>query len=414
MPPSDANNPQLDLKFVRSCFPAFEDPIGAKTAFLENASGSYMVGHVLDKLMGYNTVRVQPYGDSDILNRAGEQMDAGKHSMADMLGVPLKNVYFGPSTTQNINTLALGCTNLMVPQSEIIVTRTEHEANIGAWERLCQRTDTRLRFWEMEPGTTELDLNRLDDMLTPSVKVVCVTHSSNILGTINPIRNISDLCKDNGSRLVVDGVSYAPHDWPRLKELKADAYCFSTYKTYGTHLGIMYVATDFVKELTPQCHYFLTDSQDKLMDAAGPDHAAIAGLAGLGEYVTDSYAHHFGNSDLNLNQKTEKIYGLMNAQENRLCQKLLNGISDLPLRIVGRDTMEGREANLALLSEKYTPQQLSKALADRDIAANPGDFYANRLLEALDIETGILRVSLSHYNGDDDIDRIIEAFTELH
>ena len=405
----------LDVDFVRNCFPSFTHPIGAKTAFLENASGSYMVGHVLDKLMQYSSLRVQPYGFSQILNDAGEQMDAGRNTMAEMLGMPSDNIYLGPSTTQNINTLAWSAASIVKSDSEIIVSRQEHEANVGAWERLCQRTGAHLKIWEIEEST-DLSLDRLGSMLNPNVRILCVTHSSNILGTINPIEEIGKMCRDNGTRLVVDGVSFAPHDWPDLPNIYVDAYCFSTYKTYATHLGVMYVATDFINELDPQCHYFLTDQQQKRLDSAGPDHASIAALAGLGDYIQESYAHHFDASDESLHAKTLRVYKLMNEHELSLCQILLDGIRELPIKIVGRNTLEGREANLSLLSEKYSSEQLSKALAKRDIAASYGHFYAARLLRKLgiDLDTGILRISLSHYNSEDDILRLLAELRQLH
>ena len=406
----------LDLEFVRSCFPVFKEDLGSRTAFLENASGSYMVGHALERLMAYSASRVQPYGYSSILSRAGDQMDAGKQAMADTLGVDLDNLYFGPSTTQNINTLAVAAAALMEPGSEIIVSQQEHEANVGAWDRLCQRTDASFKTWEVDPDTTDLSLERLEELLNPKVRLLCITHSSNILGTINPIAEIKNLCRKYGTRIIVDGVSFAPHNWPDLPQLGVDAYCFSTYKTFATHIGIMYVATDFVKELDPQCHYFLTDRQSKILDSAGPDHASIAALAGLGDYLSASHTHHFGSSDLSLYEKTKQIYELMHAHEQRLCQKILDGIQGLPIRIIGRSTMQGREANLALLSEAFDSRQLSEMLATKDIAANYGNFYAPRLLDALDIDltTGILRISLSHYNSDEDIERLLVALKELH
>ncbi|MEM7283111.1 MAG: aminotransferase class V-fold PLP-dependent enzyme [Pseudomonadota bacterium] len=407
---------KLDLNYVRSCFPAFQEEVGARTAFLENASGSYMVSHAINRLMAYSTVRVQPYGFNDILARAGEQMDAGKNGMAGMLGVPSDNVYFGPSTTQNINTLAIAAAKLMTPGSEIIVSEQEHEANAGAWERLCQRTGGKLTIWPINPATTELDLDQLKKLLNPKVRIVCVTHSSNVLGTINPIADIKALCSKQGARLVVDGVSYAPHNWPDLPNLNVDAYCFSAYKTFATHVGVMYVSSDFVGELDPQCHYFLTERQSKLMDAAGPDHASIAALAGLSDYMGESYLHHFGEDSMDLHNKTKRVYELMHTHEQNLCQLLLDGLQSLPLHVVGRSSMEGREANLAILSDTHSSDELSRMLAERGVAANYGNFYATRLMDALDInlQSGILRLSLSHYNSENDIERVVAALKDIH
>ena len=107
-------------------------------------------------------------------------------------------------------------------------------------------------MWQINPQTAELDLADFEALLTPATAIVCMTHSSNIVGTINPVSKVISLCANNETRVAVDGVSYAPHMWPDLPGLKPDAYCFSTYKTYGTHMGVMYTSKDFRAQLTPQ------------------------------------------------------------------------------------------------------------------------------------------------------------------
>ena len=408
----------LDVDFIRSCFPTFNQPLAAKTAFFENAGGSYVAGAVIDQLTHfYIHNKVQPYGASEILNTAGEQMDAGRQTMADLLGIDSSDLTLGASTTQNFNTLAYACEGFVTAESEVIVTDQDHEANIGAWERLCERTGATLKVWQINPQTAELDLTDFEALLSPATAIVCMTHSSNIVGTINPVSKVISLCANNETRVAVDGVSYAPHMWPDLPGLKPDAYCFSTYKTYGTHMGVMYTSKDFRDQLTPQCHYFNRGYAHKLLDGAGPDHASIAALAGLGSYFSDTHQHHFGQSDLSLYEKTLQISSLMHAHETQLCKQLLDGVSQLPLRIIGRNHVQGREANIALTSDKISSAAMSQHLAKKDIAAGNGDFYATRLLGKAgikDVDDGVLRISFSHYNTADEVDRVIDALKECH
>ncbi len=408
----------LDTDFVRASFPTFAEPLAAKTAFFENAGGSYVAGAVLDKLMHFYRVnKVQPYGECEILKTAGTQMDAGRQTMADLLGVPVGNLTLGASTTQNFNTLAFACASLVSSGSEVIVTDQDHEANIGAWERLCQRQGATLKTWSINPETCELELDDFEKLLSPKTAVVCMTHSSNIVGTINPVEEVIKKARAVGSKVIIDGVSFAPHQWPDIPTLQPDAYAFSSYKTYATHLGVMYVADNLLKAIDPQCHYFNHGYPQKLLDSAGPDHAAIAALDGLGDYFTKSYAHHFDTDNLSLYQKTQKVSGLMHAHESELCSQLLEGINDLPIRIYGRNTVDGREANVALTSTKKTSAALSKALAEKDIAAGHGHFYALRLLQKAgvkDTDDGVLRISFSHYNNTDDVDRVISVLRSMH
>ncbi len=400
----------LDVDFVRSCFPAFKEELPRRTAFFENAGGSYVAGPVLERYFHFYTAnKVQPYGASEICRVAGEQMDAGRQAMADLLGVDPGSVTIGPSTTQNINTLAQAAASRIGPGDAIIVTGQDHEANIGAWERLCRRNGAELRTWPVNAGG-ELELAALESLVDDRVRILCMTHSSNIVGTINPLEEVIRRVRPLGARVVVDGVSFAPHSWPDIPLLKPDAYCFSTYKTYAPHLGIMYVAPEFAAELDPQCHYFNVQYPEKRFDAAGPDHASIAALAGLADYFSASHRHHFGNDEGSLYSRTQDVSGLMNTHETALCQRLLDGIADLPLDVLGRPHMEGREANIALYSDRVSSASLSQALGKADIAAGHGHFYARRLLENAgirDTEDGVLRVSFAHYNTVDEVDRVV-------
>jgi len=409
---------KLDLDFARSCFPTFKEPLAAKTAFFENAGGSYVAAAVLDKLMHFYLVnKVQPYGASEILQAAGEQMDAGRQTMADLLGVASKDITLGASTTQNFNTLAFACESIVNDQSEIIVTDQDHEANIGAWERLCERTGAKLQVWTINPQSAELEIEDFNALLKPNTTLVCMTHSSNIVGTINPVEEVIKNCRHNNTRVVIDGVSFAPHQWPDIPALQPDAYCFSTYKTYATHMGVMYTAENFRSTLNPQCHYFNRGYASKQLDGTGPDHASIAALAGLGVFFDTMHQHHFGASQASLYDKAQQISALMHAHETELCEQLLQGIKDLPVKVIGRSHTQGREANVALVSSKCSSAEMSQHLANNHVAAGNGHFYALRLLEKAgikDTEDGVLRISFSHYNSADDVDRVINSLQECH
>ena len=383
----------------------------------ENAGGSYVAGAVLDRYFRFYTEnKVQPYGASEICRVAGEQMDLGRETMADLLGISSLSLTLGPSTTQNFNTLAVASSAIIGRGDCVIVTDQDHEANIGAWERLCQRREATLRTWPID-SQGELRIDDLEPLIDESVRIICMTHSSNIVGTINPVEQVIDMARQKGIRVILDGVSFAPHQWPDIPKLNPDAYCFSTYKTYATHLGVMYVSPEFAEQLDPQCHYFNVQYPEKRFDAAGPDHASIAALAGLADYFGGSHLHHFGASSENLYHRTQEISKLMHQHETELCQLLLDGISDLPLTILGRNTMQGREANIAMRSPSHKSSELSSALADADIAAGHGNFYAKRLLEKAgieDSEDGVLRVSFSHYNTRAETERVVEVLREFH
>ncbi len=406
----------FDVDFARKQFPFFDLDQSNEWAFFDNAGGTFACSPVIDKLEHfYKNNKVQPYGDNALAHAAGEQMDKGRKMISDLLGVTMDTITIGPSTTQNLNTLSSACAKFLSKNDEIIISEQDHEANIGGWERVAKHTGANLNLWEVNESTGELDLASLEKLLNSNTKIICVTHSSNIIGTVNPIGQIIDMGHSVGAKVIIDGVSYAPHRWPDLANTKADAYCFSTYKTYATHQGIMYVSPDFLEMLQPQCHFFNAHRPWSQLDAAGPDHAGIAALAGLGDYFEILYDHHFEKSELPLNVKVSMISDLMNSHEASLCNVLLERLTDLPTRIFGKNTMQGREANIALISQNATSAQLSTLLGKRGIATKHGHFYAYRILKkmGLDPDDGVLRLSFAHYNTMKETERLVTALTDI-
>jgi len=413
---NQTDNLVFNVDFARKQFPFFDLNQSNEWAFFDNAGGTFPCRPVVDKLEHfYRFNKVQPYGDNALALAAGEQMDRGRSVIADLLGVPLDTITIGPSTTQNLNTLSIACAGFLTKKDEIIISEQDHEANIGGWERLAMQTGARVQMWTVGKADGELDLGSLEKLLNHKTKLICVTHSSNIIGTVNPIDQIIDMGHSYGAKVIIDGVSYAPHHWPDLSESRADAYCFSTYKTYATHQGIMYVSPDFLEMLTPQCHFFNAHRPWSRMDTAGPDHAAIAALAGLGDYFDILYDHHFGKSDLSLNVKASKISDLMNHHETSLCQVLLERLAHLPVRIFGKTSMQGREANVALISRNHASAMLSALIGKKGISTKNGHFYAYRILKrmGLDMDDGVLRLSFAHYNTMEETLRLVNALTDI-
>ncbi len=406
----------FDVDFARKQFPFFDLNQSNEWAFFDNAGGTFPCRPVVDKLEHfYKNNRVQPYGDNAIADAAGEQMDRGRKVISDLMGVAMDTITIGPSTTQNLNTLSNACTGFLSKGDEIIISEQDHEANIGGWERVAKHTGATLNLWKVNESDGELDLAYLEKLLNNNTKIVCVTHSSNIIGTVNPIDQIIDMGHSFGAKVIIDGVSYAPHRWPDLSDTKADAYCFSTYKTYATHQGIMYVSPGFLEMLEPQCHFFNAYRPWSQLDTAGPDHAGIAALAGLGDYFEVLYDHHFEKPDLPLNIKASMVSNLMNSHETSLCKVLLERLTHLPTRIFGKNTMQGREANIALISENHTSARLSTLIGKKGIATKHGHFYAYRILKkmGLDPDDGVLRLSFAHYNTMNETVRLVNALTGI-
>ena len=238
----DCADRALDLEFVRSQFPAFDEPLNRDQSFFENAGGSFACRQTIDGLTDFYTrTKVQPYSEFATSAEAGEAMDRSRARWADALGVATREVVFGPSTSMNTYVLAQAIGSTLNPGDEVVVTNQDHEANTGAIRRAAERAGATLREWTTDAETGLLDIDRFAELLTERTVLVTVPHSSNIVGQENDIARITAMAHGVGARVIVDGVSFAPHSLPDVAALDADVYLFSLYKTYSVHQGLMVV-----------------------------------------------------------------------------------------------------------------------------------------------------------------------------
>ena len=412
---------QLDSDFVRSYFPSFEQPNLTGWAFLENAGGSFMCNPVIEALNSYYlTHKVQPYHAYPAALEAGALMDSAKNRLAEMLNVATSEVNFGPSTSQNTYNLSQALAESFQAGDEIIVTNQDHEANIGVWRKLESRGFV-IKQWSIKSETGELNIKDLATLLNEKTKAVAFTHCSNIVATTNPVREITDLIRAAGAISIVDGVSYCGHGLPDVKALGADIYLLSLYKVYGPHLGVMVLSDELNKSLPYQGHYFNKEKSGYRFTPAGPDHAQIAAVNGVVDYIDIIYEHHFVTSNCktedNPSTRANKVMKLFQKHEHDITQPLLNFIdSHEQLQLIGLTDASKRAPTVSFRSNKYDPLTLTKALAEEKIMVGSGHFYSYRLLEGLGLnpEEGVCRASLVHYNTSEDVTRLINALEKIH
>lgn len=409
----------LDTNFIRAQFPVFTNPDTARWAMFENASGSYVPRQVTDRLHDFfRFTKVQPYGPFEASIKAGLAMDAGYRAMAGLLNCDPDELTLGPSTTMNFYVLAQAIRPLLHPGDEIIVTNQDHEANIGCWRRLAEFGAV-VREWRIDPVTGELSINDLKSIISNRTRLVCFTLCSNIVGTMNDFKAICDIAHDAGALAIGDGVSFAPHRVLDVSTSGLDFYLFSTYKTFGTHVGVMWGRKSVLDTLEPQGHYFNRDLPHYRFNPAGPLHAEIAALAGIGDYIDAVYDHHFDDAAPGFHARAAKVFTLFAQHETIQANRILEAIRAIPgARIIGQDrAREGsRAATIAFTLEGMRCSEAVKRLVEKHIAVRNGHFYAVRCIEALGIQNrdeGFIRISLVHYNSSREVDRLVEGLGKL-
>jgi cysteine desulfurase family protein (TIGR01976 family) len=406
---------RLDLDFVRDQFPAFSEPSLAGFAHFENAGGSYACGQTIDCLNRfYRRTKVQPYYAFAPSAEAGRQMDTAKERLAAWLNVGPDELNFGPSSSQNTYVVAQALRQQLSKGDEVIVTDQDHEANIGAWHRLSADGIV-VREWKVDPGTAELRREDLETLLGPRTKMVAFTHCSNVVATINPVREFADRIHRAGAWVFVDGVSFCPHGLPDVDALGADLYFFSLYKVYGPHLGAMVMRRSLNAALPNQGHFFNAGKPGARFTPAGPDHAQIAAVNGLMDYL-DAIADRQGFSGKPVQARAAAVRDLFRQHETGLLQPLLDFLSRHPkVRLIGRRHAAERAPTVAFTVAGRQSSDVAGRLARAGLGAGNGNFYAFRLLKALGIDTddGAVRASFVHYTSEAEVQSLVHTLDGL-
>ncbi len=411
-------NIKLDIDYVRSQFPAFKDPLSKDWSFFENAGGSYVPKNVIDKLTEFMTsTKVQPYAEYPMSKIAGENMDKATNLFAKMINAKSNEILIGGSTSINLYVLSNALKHIINPGDEVIVTNQDHEANISPWKRL-KDYGANIVEWKFNSDDHELKISDLDKLINSKTKILAVTHCSNIVGSVNNLKEISDLAHKNNIIVIGDGVSYAPHGFPNVKELDVDFYTFSLYKTYGPHLALLYGKEEILKNLPNQNHEFLKGQYPYTINPGGPNHEELVSLIGIYEYFENLYNHHFKNKNLSTLGKIKKINNLISLHEENIANPILKYLYERKdLNLIGKNKIENKDRapTISFYSNKKSSKEISNTLHKFKIATRNDNFYAWRCLEYLGIDTedGVVRLSMTHYNNYNDTENVLKALEKI-
>ena len=275
----------LDLAFVRSQFPALADGF----AYFDNAGGSLVLRNVAERISDYLlTTSVQTgasYEHSQAGLRAGFMEARAK--IARLLNAE-------PPGGDRAGTLdhRPRASSSPAPWKAASSPGTRSSSRISTTSRISahgaalEKRGIVIKEWSIDRDSYEIDLDELDRLMTERTRLVAVTHASNILGTINPIKEIARRVHERGAEIVVDAVAYAPHRAVDVNDLDVDYYIFSFYKTYGPHFAVMYGKYEKLLELDGLYHYFYgRDKVPMKLEPGNTNYELAWGSAGIVDYL---------------------------------------------------------------------------------------------------------------------------------
>ncbi len=316
-------------------------------------------------------------------------------------------IVFTRNTTEGLNLAAYsyGLSHIRAGD-EVVVSILEHHSDLLPWQMVCRQTGAALKFLECEPDGS-LDLNKAETVITDKTKLVAVTHVSNVIGRVNPIRQLADMAHRHGAVIVVDGAQSTPHIPVDVQALDADFLAFSGHKVYGPMgIGVLYGKRALLEETPP----FLTGGE--MIESVSREGAVFAELPHKFEAGTVNAAGAAG-----LRAAIEYVesvgFDAMHRQELALTQRTLAGMADMPhIHVIGSDRAEEHNGIVTFTVEGVHPHDVSEILACDGVDVRAGHHCAQPLLQHLGYSATV-RASFAFYNTENEVDRLLQSLSTI-
>ncbi len=395
----------FDVTCVRLDFPALQQIIHKEPlAYLDNAASAQKPTTVIDALSAAYTFNYSNVhrGVHTLSQRATDAYEGAREIAQRFLGASrAEEVVFVRGTTEGINLVAQSFVRPRIEAGdEILISELEHHSNIVPWQMVCQQTGARLRVVPIT-DRGEVDLDVYADSLSQRTAIVAVSHVSNSLGTINPVRKMVELAKQHGIPTLIDGAQAAPHLSLDVGNLGCDFYTVSGHKLFGpTGIGVLYGRLDRLEEMEPyqgggemirSVTFESTEynSPPHKFEAGTPHIAGAIGLAAAMAYV----------EGLGLDA--------IEAYEKKLLKYVTRRLEELPeVRLIG--TADEKAAVVSFLVDGVHAHDVGTILDQKGIAVRVGHHCAQPVMDRFGVPA-TARASFAFYNTIQEADRLVDG-----
>jgi len=392
----------LDLQRVREDFPLLNLKVrGRPLVYLDNAATSQKPRAVLDALRRFYTEECSNVhrGVHTLSELATQDYEGARSKVRGFLNARQnREIIFVRGTTEGINLVAQSYARANLKAGdEVLITAMEHHSNIVPWQMLCQQTGAALRVAPIN-DEGELQLDEFEKLLNARTRLVAITHVSNALGTINPLRQIIKRAHGWNARVVVDGAQAAPHLRVDVQELDCDFYAFSGHKVYGpTGVGALYGKAELLEAMPPYQgggEMILSVTFEKTIyneiphkfEAGTPNIAAAIGLGAAVDYLTGVG------------------FDRVAAHEHHLLSYATQALSQIPgLRIIG--TAKQKAAVISFVLDGVHPHDIGTILDREGIAVRTGHHCAQPVMQRFGVPA-TTRASFALYNTREEVDAL--------
>lgn len=392
-----------------SNFPALQQRVNQHPlSFLDSAATTLRPQSVIDALVDYySTDNANPSRVHTLASRAADRLAAARQTLARFVNATdPTEIIFVRGTTEGINLVAStwGAANLQAAD-EIVLTVAEHSSNLMPWTRAARQAGARVRVLDVDDeGRPRLD--QFKEILSDRTKVVAFSHVSNVLGYVNPAKEMCALARQVGARIVIDGAQGAPHVKIDVQDLGCDFYVFSGHKMLGPMgTGVVWGRRELLEAMPPY-HVGSNMAHEVDFERADFEHAALKFQAGTPDVA--------GPVGLAAAVRFFEAAGpLLRRHDDELVRNGLGRLAEIPrVRIIGPRGADRRVPVFTFVVEGHAPTSVARALDARGIAVRAGDMAALPLLKRFGA-TEAVRASAYVYSTPGDIDRLANALREL-
>jgi cysteine desulfurase family protein (TIGR01976 family) len=409
----------LDIAWVREQFPSLKMQVNGQTAaFLDGPAGTQVPKQVMDAIRNYLlNANANTYGAFATSLRTNETILRTREAMADFFNCTSEEVVFGQNMTTITFALSRAIARDLQAGDEIVVTTLDHDANVAPW-RALEEKGVVIRQVDIREEDCTLDLDDLKRKITSKTKLVAVGYASNIVGTINPVAEITKLAHAAGALMFIDAVHYAAHGPIDVKALDCDFLICSPYKFFGPHMGTLYGKREHLERLKPYKVRPATNSSPERWETGTQVQELIAGIVAAVDYIAE-LGRRCDPGARNRREALLAAYATTVPYERALLTKLISGLQTIRgakiFGITDERRFDERCSTLSFRLGDHNPTEIAAFLGDRGIFTWDGNFYALNLSERLGVEEkgGVLRIGLVHYNTADEVDRLLVALREF-
>ncbi len=412
----------LDVARIRKDFPILDRTVrgGQPLIYLDSANTSQKPRQVIDALTEFyerHNANIHR-ATHELGEEATEAYEGARIKVARFIGAADETeVIFTKNISEGINLVAYSMGNASAgrpgparfrlgPGDEIVITEMEHHSNLVPWQLLCERTGATLRWFKVTGWDGQLDLSTAGDLINERTKLVALVHQSNVLGTINPVREIADAAHAVGALVLVDAAQSVPHMPVDVATLGADFLGFTSHKMCGpTGIGVLWGRRELLEEMPP----FLGGGE--MIETVHMERSTFAPPPHKFEAGTMPIAQAAGLAAA-IDYLGEVGLDAVHAHEQRLLGHALTQLAAIDgVRILGPATQANRGTAISFEVDGVHPHDVSQVLDEHGIAVRAGHHCAWPLHRALGVQAST-RASFYLYNTLDEVDALAEGIRQ--